>query len=193
MPIIPSPPEREGKGEGDHLCLCHYETVSNSTIFSALTISFLYNDCMRHIDEICKKYDLALCYLFGSRQEQGKDILEGRYVEIEDIESDIDFAVLFTSQPESALETYASLSLDLQELVSPFRADILFLHEVDHLIQLEAIKGINIYAINNEFQDAYEEKVMMLASDELEIFKLNEKDLFEAIENGYFEFEYKAD
>jgi hypothetical protein len=33
----------------------------------------------------------------------------------------------------------------------------------------------------------------MFAADELEIFKLNEKDLFEAIENGYFEFEYKAD
>ena len=33
----------------------------------------------------------------------------------------------------------------------------------------------------------------MFASDELEIFKLNERDLFEAIDNGYFEFEYKAD
>jgi predicted nucleotidyltransferase len=148
---------------------------------------------MRRIDEICKKYNIALCYLFGSRQEQGKDILEGRHVEIEDIESDIDFAVLFIKSPKNPLETYASLSLDLQELVSPFRADLLFLHEVDHLIQLEAINGINIYAMNNDFREGYEEKVMMLASDELEIFKLNEKDLFEAIENGYFEFEYKAD
>jgi len=155
-------------------------------------MSFLYNDCMRRIDEICKKYNIALCYLFGSQQKPGKAILEGRYVEIVDTESDIDFAVLFMKPPESALETYASLSLDLQELVSPFRADLLFLHEVDHLIQLEAINGINIYSINNDFRDAYEEKAMMLASDELEIFKLNEKDLFEAIENGYFEFEYKA-
>ena len=94
--------------------------------------------------------------------------------------------------PGNALETYASLSVDLQDFVSPFRADLLFLHEVDHLIQLEAINGINIYAINNGFREEYEEKVMMFASDELEIFKLNEKDLFEAIENGYFEFEYKA-
>lgn len=36
-------------------------------------------------------------------------------------------------------------------------------------------------------------KVMMFASDEIEILKLNEKDMFEAIEDGYFEFEYKAD
>jgi predicted nucleotidyltransferase len=147
---------------------------------------------MEKIDEICKKYNIALCYLFGSQKEKGKAILEGKHVEMVDAESDIDFAVLFIKPPGNALETYASLSLDLQELVSPFRADLLFLHEVDHLIQLEAINGINIYAIDNDFRDACEEKVMMLASDELEIFKLNEKDLFEAIENGYFEFKYKA-
>jgi len=156
-------------------------------------MSFLYNDYLRRIDEICKKYNIALCYLFGSQQKQGKAILEGRYAEVVDTESDTDFAVMFMMPPENPLETYASLSLDLQELVSPFRADLLFLHEVDHLIQLEAIKGINIYSIDNQFRENYEENVMMFASDELEIFRLNEKDLFEAIENGYFEFDYKAD
>jgi hypothetical protein len=58
---------------------------------------------------------------------------------------------------------------------------------------MEAVKGINIYAVDEIYRDAYEEKVMMKASDELEIFKMNEKDFFEAIEDGYFEFEYKAD
>jgi predicted nucleotidyltransferase len=183
------------RGEGWERVKCQYyfETVNNSTIFSARPMPFLYNDYMRRINEICKKYNIVLCYLFGSHQKPGKAILEGRYVEIVDTESDIDFAVVFMMPPENPLETYASLSLDLQELVSPFRADLLFLYEVDHLIQLEAINGINIYAINNDFQEAYEENVMMFASDELEIFKRNEKDLFEAIENGYFEFEYKAD
>ena len=119
--------------------------------------------------------------------------MEGRQVEVVDPESDIDFAVLFRTPPENTLETYASLSLDLQELVSPVKADLLLLHEVDHLIQLEVIKGINIYSVDDAFRENYEERVMMFASDELEILKLNERDLFEAIENGYFEFEYKAD
>jgi hypothetical protein len=112
---------------------------------------------------------------------------------LDDAESDIDFAVIFTKSVKNSLKTYAEISLELQELVSPFKADLLFLHEVDHLIQLEAIKGICIYSINDKFREAYEERVMMFASDELEIFKLNEKDMFEAIENGYSEFEYKAD
>ncbi|MBR9690971.1 hypothetical protein GOV08_04780 [Candidatus Woesearchaeota archaeon] len=77
--------------------------------------------------------------------------------------------------------------------MSPFKADLLFLHEVDHLIQLEAIKGIKVFSLNEEFKESYEEKVIMLASDEIEVFKFNERDLFEAIENSYFEFEYKAD
>ena len=85
------------------------------------------------------------------------------------------------------------MSLDLQDLVSPFEAGLLFLHEVDHLIQLEAIMGINIYASSEEDREVFEERVMMFASDELEIFKLNERDFFEAIDDGYFEFEYKID
>jgi predicted nucleotidyltransferase len=145
------------------------------------------------IEKICKKYNIALCYIFGSQQKNGKAILEGKKVEMSDPEADIDFAVLFMKSPENTLETYARLSLDLHDIVSPFKADLLFLHEVDHLIQLEAINGINIYSADGELKETYEEKIRMFASDELEIFKLNEKDLFEAIEDGYFEFEYKAD
>jgi len=118
-------------------------------------------------------------------------LLRGDQAEFVDQESDIDFGVQFKVPPRDPLETYALLSLDLQDLISPFRVDLLFMHEVDHLIQLEAIKGINIYATSEEFKEAYEEKVMMFASDELEIFKLNEKDMFKGMEDGYFEFEYK--
>ena len=148
---------------------------------------------MKPVETICKKYDVALCYLFGSQKETGIKMLQGKHIEPIDTESDIDFAVLFKSAPSNILEIYAELSLSLQDLVSPFQSDLLFLHEVDHLIQLEAINGINVYAVNKQFQDTYEEKVMMFASDELEIFKRNEADFFEAIDNGYFEIEYQAD
>jgi predicted nucleotidyltransferase len=148
---------------------------------------------MDKIGGICEKYNISLCYIFGSQQDKGRALLEDRHVSMVDPESDIDFAVLFKHPPDNNLETYSLLSLDLQELVAPFKADLLFLHEVDHLIQLEAIKGINVYAYSKEFKEEYEQRVMMFASDEIEIFKLNEKDMFEAVENGYFEFEYKAD
>ncbi len=148
---------------------------------------------MGQLEKICKQYNISLCYLFGSQQQIGKALLGGNTVEHNDFESDIDFAVLFHSPPVNSLESYATLSMELQDLVSPFKADLLFLHEVDHLIQLEAIKGISVYSVNNTYREAYEEKIMKFASDEIEIFKLNEKDFFEAIDHGYFEFEYQAD
>jgi predicted nucleotidyltransferase len=148
---------------------------------------------MKQIEEICKKYKVALCYLFGSQKEIGRSLLEGKNEKMTDAESDIDFAVLFETLPLNSLEIYSRLSIDLQDLVSPFKADLLFLQEVDHLIQLEVIKGINIFSLNDEYREAYEEKVMMFASDELEIFKLNDRDFLEAIGNGYFKFEYQAD
>jgi uncharacterized protein len=144
------------------------------------------------IENICNAYNIGLCYLFGSQVGIGKDLLEGKIIEVKDPESDIDFAVAFLEPPVNNLKAYAALSLDIQELVSPHRADLLFLHEVDHIIQLEAIEGVNVYSSSDEFRESYEELVMMFASDEMEVFKLNEKDMFEAIENGYFEFEYKA-
>jgi hypothetical protein len=89
------------------------------------------------------------------------------------------------------LDTYASLSLDLQELVSPFKADLVFLHEVDTLIQLEAIQGTSVFSADDGFREMYEERVLALAADARQVFKRNEKDLFEAIDHGYFEFEYE--
>jgi len=148
---------------------------------------------MNKIKEICEKYKVALCYIFGSQKEIGMALLNGEHVEMKDAESDIDFAVLFEAPPLNSLEIYARLSVDLQDLVSLFKTDLLFLHEVDHLIQLEAVKGINIYSKDQENKEAYEEKVMMFAADELEIFKLNDQDFLEAIDNGYFEFKYQAD
>ena len=148
---------------------------------------------VQKIRKICQEFGIVLCYLFGSQKELGKAFLEGTEVRMTDSASDIDFAVLFRKPPKSFLQTYALLSLELQELVHPFKADLLFLQEVDHLIQLEAIRGINIFSKNKKTQDEYEERVLTLAADEYEIFKRNEKDLFEAIDNGYFEFEYQND
>jgi predicted nucleotidyltransferase len=147
---------------------------------------------MDRIINICNKYHIALCYLFGSQKEQGLARLHGADIEVEDQESDIDFGVWFISPPKNTVDTYAKLSLELGELLFPFRIDLVFLHEVDHLLQFEAIQGLNIFAINDMTKDAYESNVMAFAGDETVIFKKNEKDFLEAVRDGYFEFKYQA-
>ena len=147
---------------------------------------------MKNIDHISEQYGIALCYLFGSQKKQGLACLKGEKIEVEDAESDIDFAVSFISTPENVVETYAKLSVELGALVFPFQADLVFLHEVDHLIQLEAIQGINIFAVDGTVKDNYELQVMAFASDETVIFKNNEKDFLEAVRDGYFKIKYQA-
>jgi predicted nucleotidyltransferase len=147
---------------------------------------------IKGINSLCAQNGISLCYLFGSRQQEGLARLRGDQVQIDDPESDIDFAVFFISPPESPLLTYAKLSIDLEELVSPYQADLVFLHEVDHMIQLEAIQGINIFAADDEFREDYEAKVMAFAADETIIQQKNEKDFLEAVRDGYFEFKYEA-
>lgn len=147
---------------------------------------------MKKIIELCKNHNISLCYLFGSQVQPGKDILDGKSVPPLPVETDIDFAVVFSSLPSNPAETYAKLSLHLLDLVAPYQSDLVFMHEVDHLLQLEAIKGLCLYSANQDFQAAYEDKIMTLAADELVIFRKNEKDFFEAVEDGYFEFKYQA-
>ena len=81
---------------------------------------------MLNITEICEKYKIALCYLFGSQKEQGLTLLQREHVSLTNSESDIDFAVLFKEIPNNHLDAYARLSLDLQDLMSPFKADLFF-------------------------------------------------------------------
>jgi predicted nucleotidyltransferase len=147
---------------------------------------------MKKIIEKCERYGIALCYLFGSQKELGLACMRGKNIKVEDPESDIDFGVSFLSKPENALDTYAKLSIDLAELVFPFQADLVFLHDVDHLIQFEAIQGINIFAVDDEYKEAFESTVLAFAADETVIYKKNENDFLEAVRDGYFEFEYQA-
>lgn len=147
----------------------------------------------QNLCEILKRYNVSICYVFGSQKEKALQVIEGFDVSIDDPESDIDIAVVFKDISEDNLSIYARLSVDLEEIFSPFKVDLVFMHEVDHLFQLEVINGYCVYYDDEKLKEEFEEKIMMFASDQLEIFKLNERDFLEAIENGYFKFEYKAD
>jgi len=147
---------------------------------------------MLSLSEIAEKYKISMIYLFGSQAEAGKRYIDGEEVSVEPY-SDLDIAVYFEEIPPATILTYGELYRDFAILFEPFEIDLVFMHEQDSLFQYEIIKGIRIYAKNEEFADEYEELIMKKAADLA--FKQKEfiKDILEAIENGYFQFEYKAD
>ena len=116
--------------------------------------------------------------------------LSGEAVSIEK-NSDLDLGVVFNSLPEDIYEVYGKLYSDLEDYFQPFKLDLVFLQEADPLFQYEAIQGNLLYFDNESILDSYEEKIIKLASDLSFKKEAFQKEIFEAIKDGYFEITYR--
>jgi len=141
------------------------------------------------IQVIAKIYDLSLIYLFGSQATQGNQYLQGIDI-VPDTFSDLDVAVAFHTLPVSSMETYGNLYSDFTKIFDPFDIDLVFMHEVDTLMRYEIIKGERIHSSDQLFADDFEERIMKLAGDLIIKKRVMDREIMEAIEDGYFQFEY---
>lgn len=120
------------------------------------------------IKEISQKYKIALIYLFGSQKENAMKLLEGEDVSIEDPLADIDVGLVFIEDIESIPErykVYADIYNELEDLFKPYPLDLVFLQECHSVFQVEAIKGICIYSISEDFKDDYEMMILRRSAD----------------------------
>ena len=143
----------------------------------------------KHIEDISGRFGILAIYLFGSQAEEGKRYLNGEDV-TPDVFSDLDVSVAFNTQPGEVIKTYGELYKELSDIFEPFNIDLIFMHEVNSLFQYEIIKGIRIYAQDINQADEFEEIIMKRAGDLFFRKQVFDKDVMEAIEDGYFEFEY---
>ncbi len=116
--------------------------------------------------------------------------LEGEKIVL-DSYSDLDIAVSLKNPPQNIIGIYGELYKELSEIFEPFHIDLVFVHEVNPLFQYEIIKGIRIYEEDEDESEEFEEMVMKKAADLSFKRKLLDREIMEAIEDGYFEFEYK--
>lgn len=141
------------------------------------------------IRTLAEAYDLSLIYLFGSQAIPGIQYLKGIEV-VPDEMSDLDIAVAFQNPPVLPMETYGHLYRDIGKIFDPFDIDLIFMHEVNILLQYEIIKGVRIYEADEFLADQFEEKIMKLAADLIIKKRIMDREIMEAIEDGYFQFEY---
>lgn len=138
------------------------------------------------LGEICRRYGLGLVYLFGSQAEVGERYLEGdAFLPVRG--SDLDVGVVFINPPDSAVPIYGELYAELSSLLDPFEVDLVFLHEVDSLFRYQVILGELVYAVNEAFQEEFEERVMKEAADLRFKKRIFDEEVLEAIRDGYFE------
>ena len=118
--------------------------------------------------EISQKYNIALVYLFGSQKESSVKILNGEKVDINDPLADIDVGIVFSQDIESIPErhkVYSNIYNDLEDLFLPYHLDLVFLQECHSVFQTEALLGICVYIISEEFKDEYEMMVLRRSAD----------------------------
>jgi predicted nucleotidyltransferase len=145
----------------------------------------------KELRDIAEKYGIAFIYLFGSQSENGARYLQGDGIAVEEL-SDLDAAVCFINIPSDPMKIYGALYKELSEVFEPFNMDLVFMHEVDALFQYEIIKGVRIFAIDSSLADELEEMIMKKAEDLAFKKRIMSREILEAIEDGYIEFEYRA-
>ncbi len=83
------------------------------------------------------------------------------------------------------------IRIQISKIFEPFNIDLVIIHDMDSLFQYEVIKGVRIYEEDERIADEFEERVMKRAGDLIFQKRILEREIMEAIEDGYFEFEYQ--
>ncbi len=142
------------------------------------------------IKNIAEKYGISIIYLFGSQAKNAAKYLKADNTTADDL-SDLDLAVYFKEGPSNSMKIYGALYKEFSEVFEPFYIDLIFIHEVEILFQYEIIKGIRIFEKEESFADEFEEMIMKRAEDLAFKKKILNREILEAIEDGYIEFEYR--
>ena len=140
--------------------------------------------------DLAREFNCVLIYLFGSQAETGKRYLEGEGTR-PDAFSDLDVAVAFRNPATGTIKVYGEMYKEISEIFGPFNIDLVIIQGMDPLFQYEIIKGVRIYEENERIAEDFEEGVMKRAEDLSFKKRVLDREIMEAIENGYFEFEYR--
>jgi predicted nucleotidyltransferase len=143
----------------------------------------------KDMKDIAERFGCVLIYFFGSQAEKGRSYLEGEEVSPEPF-SDLDVAILFKDPPVESVKIYGEVYREISEILEPFHIDLVLIHEMDTLFQYEVIKGVRVYQKDEQATDEFEERIMARAEDLLFKKRILDREIMEAIENGYIEFEY---
>jgi len=146
-------------------------------------------DRKKVIGDIAERFDCLLIYFFGSQADQGRRYIEGEDMRA-DFFSDLDIAIVFKESPIEKIKTYGKIYKEMAELLEPFNVDLVFMHELGTFFQYEIIRGVRIYEKDEPLADEFEEEIIKRAEDLMFKKKILDREIMEAIEDGYIEFEY---
>jgi len=124
---------------------------------------------------VCRRHDVLVLYLFGSRAGDGLERLAGRPVEAHG--SDLDIGVVFVT-PHVDVHLLSSLQVALEDIFEPLKVDLVPLQRVDALFQFEAVSVHRVFEADSTRADEYELLVMRRAAELMPVQRRMERELF---------------
>ena len=117
--------------------------------------------------KIFRSKGVILAYFFGSQKELGPLLLDGKIVAGAP-ESDLDLGVVLLEHPWDYREgekLRRRLQEELAGLFTPVRLHLILLEEENAHVQYAAIRGLQVYARDEETAREYRRKVLTLYGD----------------------------
>jgi predicted nucleotidyltransferase len=117
--------------------------------------------------KIFKSNGVILAYFFGSQKDLGPLLLAGRTVTGAP-ESDLDLGIVLQEHPWDYREGEKQrrrLQEELAPLFSPVRLHLILLEEENAHVQYAAIRGLQVYARDEEAAREYRRKALTLYGD----------------------------
>lgn len=117
------------------------------------------------LEQICRKFNVAILYAFGSRADEVWEWLEGKIAELAPGPSDVDVGVKAVPGVKLWLADEVHLALELEEWLGIHRVDVVRLDRVNPFLAEEVIRGERLYARDEYEADEYDLFVLRRAGD----------------------------
>ncbi|MCF8108017.1 MAG: nucleotidyltransferase domain-containing protein [Desulfohalobiaceae bacterium] len=133
----------------------------------------------QNIADICRRYDIADLYVFGSRAMEISQAVQGLQAIEFHPASDVDIGILPKKMKAWSPGQRVQLSIELEDLLQVGRIDLILLPEADPFLALDIIKGELLYTDDPDRQARHELFVLRRAGDLLPFKKERIRLIFE--------------
>ncbi len=115
--------------------------------------------------QICREFQVAILYAFGSRAEEVRDWVQGLRSELTAGPSDVDIGVKAMPGIKWTLDDKIYMTMTLEDFFNCGRVDLVALDAANAFLAEEIIRGERLYVQDEQQADEYDLYVLRRAGD----------------------------
>jgi len=119
----------------------------------------------KHLEEICRRFGVAILYVFGSCADQVADWLEDRRCCLNIQNSDVDLGVVPEPGTRPNVKQKVLLTIAIEDFLRISRVDLVSVPEADPFLAANIIRGHRLYCRDPHAADEYDLFILRRAGD----------------------------